>query len=46
MAQVVGWLDDLHPRVVIREIIMRSVVKGPFAPEPLLPKKKARKEDA
>jgi len=39
VAQVVGWLDELRPAVVIREVVMRSVVKGPFAPEPLLPKK-------
>jgi NADP-dependent 3-hydroxy acid dehydrogenase YdfG len=33
VADVVRWLDALPPRVVIREIVMRSVVKGPFATE-------------
>jgi NAD(P)-dependent dehydrogenase (short-subunit alcohol dehydrogenase family) len=32
VASAVGWLDSLHPRVVVREIIMRSATKGPFAP--------------
>jgi NAD(P)-dependent dehydrogenase (short-subunit alcohol dehydrogenase family) len=35
VASAVSWLDSLHPRVVVREIVMRSVVKGPFAPPPV-----------
>jgi NAD(P)-dependent dehydrogenase (short-subunit alcohol dehydrogenase family) len=35
VASAVGWLDGLHPRVVVREVVMRSVTKGPFAPEPV-----------
>jgi len=35
VASAIGWLDSLHPRVVVREIVLRSVVKGPFAPEPV-----------
>lgn len=34
VASAVGWLDTLHPRVVVREIVVRSVASGPFAPEP------------
>jgi NAD(P)-dependent dehydrogenase (short-subunit alcohol dehydrogenase family) len=33
VASAVGWLDSLPPRVVVREIVMRSVASGPFAPE-------------
>jgi NAD(P)-dependent dehydrogenase (short-subunit alcohol dehydrogenase family) len=33
VASAVGWLDSLHPRVVVREVIMRSATKGPFAPD-------------
>jgi NAD(P)-dependent dehydrogenase (short-subunit alcohol dehydrogenase family) len=35
VASAVAWLDSLHPRVVVREIVMRSAAEGPFAPEPL-----------
>ncbi len=35
VASAVGWLDSLHPRVVVREIVMRSATKGPYAPEPV-----------
>ncbi len=35
IASAVGWLDSLHPRVVVREIVLRSVVEGPFAPDPV-----------
>lgn len=35
VASAVGWLVGLHPRVVVREIVLRSVTKGPFAPEPV-----------
>jgi NAD(P)-dependent dehydrogenase (short-subunit alcohol dehydrogenase family) len=34
VATVVGWLDALHPRVVLPEIVLRSVASGPFAPQP------------
>lgn len=37
VASAVVWLDSLHPRVVVREIIMRSTARGPFAPESLDP---------
>ncbi len=33
----IAWLDSLPPRVVIREIVMRSTERGPFAPEPFSP---------
>jgi NAD(P)-dependent dehydrogenase (short-subunit alcohol dehydrogenase family) len=33
VASAVGWLDSLHPRVVVREIILRAATKGPFAPD-------------
>jgi NAD(P)-dependent dehydrogenase (short-subunit alcohol dehydrogenase family) len=36
VASAVAWIDSLPPRVVVREIVMRSVMKGPFAPPPLL----------
>lgn len=35
VAGAVAWLDTLHPRVRVREIVMRSVTGGPFAPEPI-----------
>jgi len=35
VASAVAWLDSLHPRVVVRKIILRSVAKGPFAPDPV-----------
>lgn len=35
VASTVAWLDSLHPRVVIREVVLRSVATGPFAPEPI-----------
>jgi NAD(P)-dependent dehydrogenase (short-subunit alcohol dehydrogenase family) len=35
VASAVAWIDSLPPRVVVREIIMRSAMKGPFAPQPL-----------
>jgi NAD(P)-dependent dehydrogenase (short-subunit alcohol dehydrogenase family) len=35
VASAVAWIDSLPPRVVVREIVMRSVMRGPFAPEPL-----------
>jgi NAD(P)-dependent dehydrogenase (short-subunit alcohol dehydrogenase family) len=35
VASAVAWIVDLPPRVVVREIVMRSVMSGPFAPEPI-----------
>jgi NAD(P)-dependent dehydrogenase (short-subunit alcohol dehydrogenase family) len=35
VASAVAWIDSLPARVVVREIIMRSAMKGPFAPQPL-----------
>jgi NAD(P)-dependent dehydrogenase (short-subunit alcohol dehydrogenase family) len=35
VASAVAWLDSLPPRVVVRELVMRSVATGPFAPEPV-----------
>jgi NAD(P)-dependent dehydrogenase (short-subunit alcohol dehydrogenase family) len=35
VASAVGWIESLPPRVVVREIVMRAVMKGPFAPQPL-----------
>lgn len=35
VAGTVAWLDSLHPRVVVREVVLRSVATGPFAPTPL-----------
>jgi NAD(P)-dependent dehydrogenase (short-subunit alcohol dehydrogenase family) len=35
VASAVGWLETLPPRVVVREVVMRSVATGPFAPEPV-----------
>jgi NAD(P)-dependent dehydrogenase (short-subunit alcohol dehydrogenase family) len=35
VASAVAWLDSLHPRVRVREVVLRSVTGGPFAPEPI-----------
>lgn len=35
VASAVAWLDSLPPHVVVREIVMRSVSTGPYAPEPV-----------
>ena len=35
VASAVAWIESLPPRVVVREIVMRSAMRGPFAPEPL-----------
>ena len=35
VASAVAWLVSLHPRVVVREVVLRSVATGPFAPEPI-----------
>ena len=34
VARVVGWLEELPPRVVIREIVLEPVTSGPFVPKP------------
>lgn len=35
VASAVAWLDTLHPRVRVEELVLRSVTSGPFAPEPI-----------
>ena len=35
VASAITWIDSLPPRVVVREIVMRSVMTGPFAPKPI-----------
>jgi len=40
VASAILWIESLPPRVVIREIVMRSAMTGPFAPRPL-PAKRA-----
>jgi NAD(P)-dependent dehydrogenase (short-subunit alcohol dehydrogenase family) len=35
VASAIMWIDSLPHRVVVREIVMRSVMTGPFAPRPL-----------
>ncbi|HEY6622373.1 MAG TPA: SDR family oxidoreductase [Acidimicrobiales bacterium] len=37
VASAVAWIESLPPRVVVREIVMRSVMAGPFAPASLPP---------
>jgi NAD(P)-dependent dehydrogenase (short-subunit alcohol dehydrogenase family) len=37
VADAVGFLVDLAPGVVVREVVMRSMVEGPLAPEPVVP---------
>ncbi len=37
VAATIVWLDQLSPSVVIPEIQMRAVARGPFAPEPFVP---------
>lgn len=32
VASAVVWLDSLHPRVVVEEVVLRCARKGPFAP--------------
>jgi NAD(P)-dependent dehydrogenase (short-subunit alcohol dehydrogenase family) len=39
VASAVAWIDSLPPRVVVREIVMRSVMTGPFAPQPVAARK-------
>jgi NAD(P)-dependent dehydrogenase (short-subunit alcohol dehydrogenase family) len=35
VASAILWIDSLPPRVIVREIVMRSAMTGPFAPTPL-----------
>ena len=37
VAAAIVWLDQLPPSVVLPEIQMKAVERGPFAPEPLVP---------
>ena len=37
VAGAVAWLDGLSPSVVLPELEMRAVERGPFAPEPFVP---------
>jgi NAD(P)-dependent dehydrogenase (short-subunit alcohol dehydrogenase family) len=37
VAAAVVWLDQLSPSVVLRELVLEAVDKGPFAPEPFVP---------
>lgn len=37
VAQAIGYLDDLDPRVVVPRIDMSAVDSGPLAPPPLVP---------
>ena len=37
VAQVIVWLDALDPSVVLPEIRLEAVDRGPFAPEPFVP---------
>jgi NAD(P)-dependent dehydrogenase (short-subunit alcohol dehydrogenase family) len=37
VAATVTWLDRLPPNVVLPEVALSSVDKGPFAPEPFVP---------
>ena len=43
VADVVGFLDSLNPRVAIREIYLNAVPEGPLAPPPLVPEAAKRK---
>jgi NAD(P)-dependent dehydrogenase (short-subunit alcohol dehydrogenase family) len=35
VASAVAWLVQLPPRIVVRDIVMRSATTGPFAPKPI-----------
>lgn len=35
VASAVAWVESLPPRVVVREIVLRAVMKGPFAGQAL-----------
>jgi NAD(P)-dependent dehydrogenase (short-subunit alcohol dehydrogenase family) len=34
VARVVGWLEEMPPYVVVREIVLTTVSSGPFVPKP------------
>lgn len=34
VARAVGWLEELPPHVVLREIVLETVTSGPFVPQP------------
>ncbi len=34
VARAVGWLEELPPHVVLREIVLEPVTSGPFVPKP------------
>ena len=44
VAQAVTFLLDLHPSVVLPEIVIEAVTEGPSAPEPVLPQAYLRKQ--
>jgi NAD(P)-dependent dehydrogenase (short-subunit alcohol dehydrogenase family) len=37
VAQTVAWLDQLPPNVQLPEVILSSVERGPFTPDPFVP---------
>lgn len=37
VAKTVVWLDQLPPNVALPEVVLSSVERGPFAPEPFVP---------
>jgi NAD(P)-dependent dehydrogenase (short-subunit alcohol dehydrogenase family) len=37
VAAAIGWLDQLPHSVVLPELVMRAVERGPFAPAPFVP---------
>ena len=37
VAQTVAWLDQLPPNVQVPEVVLSSVERGPFAPDPFVP---------
>jgi len=37
VARAIVWLDELSPSVVLPELVLRAVDRGPFAPEPVVP---------
>ena len=38
VARAIVWLDQLPPNVALPEVTLNSVERGPFAPEPYVPK--------
>lgn len=37
VAEAIAWLDQLPSNVALPEVVLNSVERGPFAPEPLVP---------